>query len=262
MDKQALTNETAALWAIAVEYAPRIAGAIIVLIVGGMIANWLSAIVTRAIDKTKIDPTFRPMLATGFHYLLLGVIGLIVLQQFGVQTASLLAVLGTAGLAIGLALQGTLSNVAAGLVLLLLRPFEVGDQVEVSGQIGTVLGLALFHTNLRTDDGADVLVPNKAVLDGSIRNMSRYPDRVISMTITVSGSADLEKAVAVLTQTLDAQPLVIKTLGRNVSVAVIKGDTNDISVSAWVKNGDYDAARTQFLTSARTALKTSGVDLA
>lgn len=262
MDETAIMADAAAGWKFAVDYAPRVAGALIVLFVGGFAANWLSRLLERKLQTSRIDPTFRPTIAVSFRYLALGLVGLIVLQQFGVQTASLLAVLGTAGLAIGLALQNTLSNVAAGLVLLVLRPFEIGDQVAVSDQSGVVLGLALFHTKLRSDDGVDIVVPNNDVLKNAIRNMSHYPDRIMTATLEVSAAADLKAALATLRETLDAQPLAIKDLPRAVVVDAIAGGSSRLVVTAWVRNEDYMQARTQFLCDARERLHAAGVNLA
>jgi small conductance mechanosensitive channel len=262
MEETAIMAEATAGWKMAVEYAPRLVGALIVLFVGGFAANWLSRLLERKLQTSRIDPTFRPTIALSFHYVALGLVGLIVLQQFGVQTASLLAVLGTAGLAIGLALQNTLSNVAAGLVLLVLRPFEIGDQVAVSDQSGVVLGLALFHTKLRTDDGVDIVVPNNDVLKNAIRNMSHYPDRVMRVSVQVAASADLDAALAILSQTLVAQPLVIASMARSVEVVAITGASSEIAIAAWVRNADYAAARSRFLCEARAKLKAAGLSLA
>jgi Mechanosensitive ion channel/Conserved TM helix len=152
MDPKELAQQTSMLWKLALEYMPPIVGAFIVLFIGWTIANWVRRFVTQALERTKIDATLKPVIASVARYIVLGLTLMVVMQQFGVQTASLLALLGTIGLAIGLALQGTLSNVAAGLMLLFLRPFEVGNHVEAGGAEGVVLGIDLFHTNLRTTD--------------------------------------------------------------------------------------------------------------
>lgn len=262
MDEKTIILESAAAWKLAVDYIPRLVGAAIVLILGGLATNWLSNFIGRSIEKSRIDPTFRPMIATGFRYLSFGLVALIVLQQFGVQTASLLAVLGTAGLAIGLALQNTLSNVAAGLVLLVLRPFEIGDHVAVSDQSGVVLSLALFHTKLRSDEGVDIVVPNNDVLKNPIRNMSHYPDRILTVTLDVAASADLGAALTALRQTIDAQPLVLKELPSTVAVQSIAGGSSSVRVRAWVRNSDHQEARTQFLCAARAKLQAAGISLA
>lgn len=262
MDTTAITEQTSALWKLLLEYGPRVIGALVVLFMGTIIAKWAVAFVIRALTKTKVDVTLRPVIASIARYVILGFTALIVLQQFGVETASLLALLGTIGLAVGLALQGTLSNVAAGLMLLFLRPFEVGDVVEAGGSTGTVLGVDLFHTNLRNNDGVDIVVPNSNILSGTIRNMSHFPERVLTTSVTIAAGADLGRAVTILRDTLDGQALVIAERERNVAVKALSGGGSEISVSAWVKNEDYREARTEYLTAVRAALTRDGIDLA
>lgn len=262
MDTKAITEQTSALWKMALEYGPRVLGALIVLIVGYMLAQWAFGFVHRALSKSKVDVTLRPVIATIVRYVILGFTLLIVLQQFGVETASLLALIGTIGLAVGLALQGTLSNVAAGLMLLFLRPFEVGDIVEAGGSTGTVLGVELFHTNLRTTDGVDIVVPNSNILSGTIRNMSHFPERVLTSTINVAPAADLGAAIVLLRTTLAAQPLAIKDRESSVSVKALSGGASEVVVSVWVKNEDYQDARTQLLTGVRQAFQAKGIELA
>lgn len=262
MNGNAVALETLAIWNMIVEYAPRVLGALIVLVAGFFATNWLTNQIGRALERSKVDATFRPMIATSLRYLAFGLVTLIVLQQFGVQTASLLAVLGTAGLAIGLALQNTLSNVAAGIVLLLLRPFEIGDHVAVSDQSGVVQGLALFHTKLRTDDGIDIVVPNSDVLKNAIRNMSNYPDRILTTTVDVSSAADMRAALAVLRETIDAQALILKELPTSVAVASVSAGSFRVILRGWVANADHHEARSQLLCDARERLKAAGIELA
>lgn len=262
MDTQALTEQTSALWKMALDYGPRVIGALVVLMVGRLLAKWAASFVGHALEKTKVDATLRPVIASIVRYVVLGLTLLIVLQQFGIETASLLALVGTIGLAVGLALQGTLSNVAAGLMLLFLRPFEVGDHVEAGGSTGVVLGIDMFHTNLRTNDGVDIVVPNSNILSGPIRNMSHFPERVLAMSVNVAADAELGKAVSVLAKTLSEQALVIQDRERTVTVKSLTGGASEIVVNAWVKNDDYQEARSQYLTAVRQALGKAKIALA
>jgi small conductance mechanosensitive channel len=262
MNGQELAAQTGALWKLVLEYAPPIVGALIVLFAGRLIANWLYRFVTRALRKTKIDLTLQPVIASVVRYIALGLTVLVVLQQFGVQTASLLAILGTVGLAIGLALQGTLSNVAAGLMLLFLRPFEVGDHVEAGGAEGVVLGIDMFHTNLRTTDGVDIVIPNSNILSGTIRNMSNFPERVIKTNITIALESDPGVAAKLARDVLEAQPQVIKERDRTVAVKQLSGGGSQIAISAWVKNEDYESAMSNVLMDLRERFAREDVKLA
>lgn len=247
MNAQEVANQTSALMRMVMEYGPPLLGALAVLIIGWTIANWLQRFVARALDRTRVDPTLRPLIASVVRYLILGITLMIVLQQFGVQTASLIAVLGTIGLAIGLALQGTLSNVAAGLMLLFLRPFEVGDHVEAGGSEGIVLGIDMFHTNLRTVDGVDIVIPNGSILSGNIKNMSRFPERIIAVTISVAADADLGRAMAALREVVAAQPDLKQSGENNVFVRALPGGGGELALTVWVKNEQFRAARSALL---------------
>jgi small conductance mechanosensitive channel len=261
MNPQELAQQTDMLWKMVLEYAPPVLGALLVLFAGWTIANWLRRFVTGALEKTKIDATLKPVIASVVRYIVLGLTLMVVMQQFGVQTASLLALLGTIGLAIGLALQGTLSNVAAGLMLLFLRPFEVGNHVEAGGAEGIVLGIDLFHTNLRTTDGVDIVIPNASILSGTIKNMSAFPERIISTTFTLPADSEPGKALDLIRASLASQPLLAHERENNVSIKSISGGGAEILISAWVKNEHYRDARTQLLLEIKEQFKKAKIAL-
>jgi small conductance mechanosensitive channel len=247
MDPKELAQQTSIMWKLMLEYAPPIVGALVVLFVGWTIANWVRKFVTRALEKTKIDATLKPVIASVVRYIVLGLTLMVVMQQFGVQTASLLALLGTIGLAIGLALQGTLSNVAAGLMLLFLRPFEVGNHVEAGGAEGVVLGIDLFHTNLRTTDGVDIVIPNGSILSGTIKNMSAFPERIIDSVINLPADTDTGKALNAIRDVIGKQVKIPQDRENSVSIKALPGGGAEIHVAAWVRNEDYQDARTALL---------------
>lgn len=262
MDTKVITEQTSALWKLAIEYGPRVLGGLLILFTGIMLARWAFGFIQRALASSRVDVTLRPVIASIVRYVIFGFTLLIMLQQFGVETASLLALIGTIGLAVGLALQGTLSNVAAGLMLLFLRPYEVGDLVEAGGSTGTVLGVDLFHTNLRTTDGVDIVVPNSNILSNAIRNMSHFPERVLTSTVNIAPAADLGTAIAVLRTALADQPLVIKDRESSVSVKALSGGASEVVVSAWVRNENYQEARSQLLSGVRQVFQAKGIELA
>lgn len=260
MDATTVARETSALFALLMQYGPPIVGAMLVLFVGWTVANWVRSIVAKGLDKTRVDSTLKPLLASIARYIVLGITLIVVMQQFGVQTASLIALIGTIGIAIGLALQGTLSNVAAGLMLLFLRPFEVGDHVEAGGSEGIVLGIDLFHTNLRTVEGVDVVIPNGSILSGSIKNMSGFPERVIASSFTVSGNAVIGEALAMTRAAIEADPRVQKERGVVVSVKALGGGgAPEINFTCWVRNEDYRDARTAILADIKTRFEAAKI---
>ena len=261
MNSNEIVAQTSAVWKLLLEYAPPVIGALIVLLVGRWLASWLFGFTTRALQKTKVDATLQPVIASIVRYIALGLTLLVVLQQFGVQTASLLAILGTIGLAVGLALQGTLSNVAAGLMLLFLRPFEVGDHVEAGGAEGVVLGIDMFHTNLRTTDGVDIVIPNGNILSGTIKNMSNFPERVVETTVNVALDSDPERAAAIVRDVLATESTVIQDRDRTVAVKTLTSGGCELKISAWVRNEDYAGARSNILTGIRARFTSEGVQL-
>jgi len=178
-----------------IEWGMRILGAVAILIAGWVIGNWASK---RVHKLPKLDPMLSTFLGGLLKYSILAVAVVAVLGQFGVQTASLLAVLGAAGLAIGLALQGTLSNVAAGVMLLILRPFNVGDYVEFNGNGGKVKALGLFTTELATPDNIAIYAPNSAIWSAEIYNYSKHPIRRQDIAAGISNNEDIEKALSTI----------------------------------------------------------------
>lgn len=261
MNAQDVASQTSLMLRLVMEYAPPILGALLVLFVGWTLANWLRRFVAAALDKTKIDATLKPVIASVARYIALGATIMVVLQQFGVQTASLLALIGTIGLAIGLALQGTLSNVAAGLMLLFLRPFEVGNHVEAGGAEGVVLGIDLFHTNLRTTDGVDIVIPNASVLSGSIRNMSAFPERVIASSFVVAADSDVTQAIGIARAVISENPKAQKDRDWSVAVKSLQGGAAEVAFSVWVRNEDYRETRSALLAELRRRFSDAGVKL-
>lgn len=262
MDTKDIAEQTSMLWKLMLEYAPPVIGALVVLFAGWTIANWARRLVESALARTKVDATLKPVIASVVRYIVLALTLMVVLQQFGVQTASLVALLGTIGLAIGLALQGTLSNVAAGLMLLFLRPFEVGNHVEAGGAEGIVLGIDLFHTNLRTTDGVDIVIPNSSILSGTIKNMSAFPERIINTTVSLPAGTNAGKALNAIREVLAAQPAIVRETENSVSIKSLAGGGAEIQISAWVRNEDYRDAKTALLLAIKERFAKDKLDMA
>ncbi|MEM6781568.1 MAG: mechanosensitive ion channel family protein, partial [Pseudomonadota bacterium] len=196
-------------------------------------------------------------------YAILAVAIVAVLGQFGVQTASLLAVLGAAGLAIGLALQGTLSNVAAGVMLLILRPFNVGDYIEFAGNGGTIKAVGLFSTELATPDNVAIFAPNSAIWAAEVYNYSKHPIRRQDIAAGVSYSDDLDKALKTIESVLDKNAMILKTDGQKPEVMIENmGESSvDIKIRFWTKSEDYWAAKWEVTKSVKEALDKEGLTI-
>ena len=238
----------------------RLISALLILIAGWVIGNWISK---RIKNVKKLDPMLSSFLGGLGKYAVLAIALVTVLGQFGVQTASLLAVLGAAGLAIGLALQGTLSNVAAGVMLLILRPFNVGDFIEFGGNGGTVKSVGLFSTELSTPGNVAIFAPNSAIWNDEIYNYSRYPVRRQDINAGISYSDDISKALQVVRKVLDDNALILKTEGQmpEVMTSAMGASSVDLIIRFWTKSEDFWKAKWEVTKQVKEALDKEGITI-
>lgn len=257
-------TQTAAHWsdliiAFAATYGLSLAGGLLILAVGWKVAGWAHRIVDSVLSRArKLDATLRHFLASLVRYAILAFTLLAALDRVGIQTASLIAMLGAAGLAIGLALQGTLSNLAAGVMLMLFRPFKVGDHVSVAGHTGTVRGIDLFVTELTADDNVQILLPNTKVWGDAIVNRSHYGTRRVEVTLPVA-STDVDRAIEVAENTIVGDRRFLPEPKPEVVTSDMVGKTVTILVQAWCRNEDYARARVEAIRTLRTAFDAAGL---
>ncbi len=226
------------------QYGLNLVFAILILILGFWIAGRVRKMVLRLCGKSEtIDDTLGAFFSSLARYVVIIFTILAVLDRFGVETASLIAILGAASLAIGLALQGTLSNVAAGVMLLIFRPFKVGEFVDVAGHAGTVKALGLFVTEMATGDNVKIIIPNGQIWGASIKNFSANDTRRVDLVIGISYDDDIDHAMAQLNKILDADSRVLKDPGTTLFVGELGASSVDLGVRAWVNSGDYWAVR-------------------
>jgi small conductance mechanosensitive channel len=213
---------------------------IVILVVGWMAATWAKRGLEAALARVPMDLTLKPLIASLVRYAILILTLLLVVQQFGVQTTSLIAVLGAAGLAIGLALQGTLSNVASGVMLLVLRPFRVGQFVEVAGgRQGTVREIGLFTTLMITRDGVYVSIPNSAIFGAITINYTRERLRRVTFLVPVDWSNDVEAVEKVMVAALAANELVLKEPAPSTVLFELQEYAMVMRARAYVRSPDY-----------------------
>ncbi|MDP3748960.1 MAG: mechanosensitive ion channel family protein [Phenylobacterium sp.] len=229
--------------------------AAIILVVTFWAAGWASRLVRRLIGRVHRDGppdvTLQTFGGSAARYVVV-IVGLIaVLQQVGVQTTSILAVVGAASLAIGLALQGTLSNVAAGVMLLLFRPYRVGDVVEIAGRTGTVKALDLFVTELATPDNIKVVMPNAKVFGDVIVNTSHHPRRRVDAIFRVDTKRDVPALLAGLKARAEANPLVLPDPAPMVEMLGMSETFIEAVVRAWVEREDYAVVKADLMLAAR-----------
>ncbi|TCL04598.1 MULTISPECIES: small-conductance mechanosensitive channel MscS [Sodalis] len=219
-------------------YAVNIVAALVILFAGILIARVISRTINQLMRSRHIDITVADFLSSIIRYGVIIFTVIAALGRVGVQTASVIAVIGAAGLAVGLALQGSLANFAAGVLLVTFRPFRAGEYVDFGGTAGTVLIVQIFSTTLRTYDGLMIVVPNGKILAGNITNFSREPNRLVNLTISVSYDADINTVKSVITDIIKADSRVLKNMGITVGLNNLGASSLDFMVRAWVKSGD------------------------
>ncbi len=220
-------------------YGLKLVVALVIILVGTRIAKWLSAVTRNAMRKKNVDPVLQNVTVSLVYYGLLAFVVIAALGQVGIQTASFVALIGAAGLAIGLALQGSLSNLAAGFLILVFRPFRVGDVVELAGVSGAVEKILIFTTELKTADNKKVIIPNALVIGGTITNFSANDTRRIDLTVGISYGDDIDQAKDILMAVLTADERVLAEPEPVIGVHTLADSSVNIVVRPWVKTPDY-----------------------
>lgn len=245
-----------------VTYGLKAIGALIVLVVGWSVASWISRRVRNLAERQKrIDRTLIPVLVHFVRIALLVVTLIMVLQQFGVEATSLVALIGAAGLAIGLALQGSLSNVAAGVMLLTLRPFEVGEVTELDGQIGIVDEINLMVTKFHTPDNVFMIIPNASIWGNPIKNYTRNPTRRVDLVFGISYDDDVELAMQIIRRAIDEDSRVLATPEPTIVVGELADSSVNIWSRPWVHSSDYWAVRWDLTQKVKQLFDTEGISI-
>ncbi|WP_336748659.1 small-conductance mechanosensitive channel MscS [Pantoea vagans] len=247
--------------ALILSYAVNIVAAIAIIIVGMIIARIISNAVNRLLLARHIDATVADFLSALVRYGVIAFTIIAALGRIGVQTASVIAVLGAAGLAVGLALQGSLSNLAAGVLLVTFRPFRTGEFVDLGGVMGTVLHVQIFSTTLRSGDGKIVVVPNGKIISGNIVNFSREPVRRNEFIIGVAYEADVDEVIALLQQVVEADSRVLKDKGIQIGLNELAASSMNFVVRCWSNSGDLQDVYWDLLKNFKRALDGKGIGI-
>jgi len=238
--EQSIEDVWTMVMALMATYGLSVIGAVVILVVGFVIAGWVRGSVDRGLSKfKKVDETLRSFFSSLAYYAVVIFTVIAVLSQFGVQTTSFIAVLGAAGLAIGLALQGTLSNVAAGVMLLLFRPFKVGDYIEAGGLAGTVKGISLFVTELATPDNVQIIAPNAQLWGSAIKNYSFHPTRRVDIVMGIAYEDEIDKALAAIVDEAKKDSRVSADPAPMAAVTDLGDSSVNFVVRVWCNAADY-----------------------
>lgn len=222
--------------------------AVVILVFGWILAGWAERAVHGALTKLKmVDVMLRDFFASLVRWALLAFTGIAVLEKVGVQTTSLVAVLGAAGLAIGLAMQNTLSNLAAGVMLLLFRPFKMGDGIEAGGLAGTVAQVSLFHTTLVTGENIQVIAPNSSLWNAAIRNLSHFPTRKAEIMVPLRYEADVDDTIARIRALIAADARIAAEPKPGIAITKFGEKAVDVSVTLWCATGQAGGVKSDLM---------------
>ncbi len=247
---------------LAVDYGLDVLGALAILIVGLIVAGWARRGALRALNRVpRVDETLKPVIASIVRYGILVFVLIAVLAQFGVQTTSVIALLGAAGLAIGLALQGTLQNISAGIMLLFLRPFRVGDYIDAEGLSGTVDEIGLFTTHMRTYLGIYLEVPNAKIWNRAILNYSRVTARRLDVVVGISYGDNIDNAQAVLLELMTSDSRVNAEPAPQVLVTELSDSSVNLDLRCWAGADDYWAVLFDLNKAVKQRLDAEGITI-
>jgi len=242
-------------------YGIKIIGAIIILILGRIAAGIGRRAVRRILEKGKVDAAIVGF-AGGLTYILILTFSVLAaLAKFGIQTASFVAVLGAAGFAIGFALQGSLANFAAGVLILVLRPFRMGDFIDAAGVAGTVKEIQLFTTVLATPDNVKIMVPNGKLFGDTIKNYSAFDTRRIDLVIGISYSSDIQKACDILNNMMKEDQRILSHPPPQIALSELADSSVNFVVRPWAKGADYWAVRFDLTRKIKEAFDTNGIEI-
>ncbi len=227
------------LQAIGVEYGVRVVGALIILVIGMWVARAIKKGMVRLLQKRQVDPTLISFVASLLYVGLQAFVVIAALEKLNIKTASFITILGAAGLAIGLALQGSLSNFASGVLMIIFKPLKVDDFVEAGGSVGVVVEIGIFTTILRSPDNKKVIVPNAQVMGGTITNFNANGTRRIEIMASIAYHDDIDEAKAVLNEIIAADERILKEPAPVVAVSEMGDSSVNIVVRPWVEPVNY-----------------------
>ncbi len=242
-------------------YGIKVIGAIIILILGRIAAGIGRKTVKKVLEKTKTDPAVVSFVGSMIYFLILIFAVLAALAKFGIQTASFVAILGAAAFAIGFALQGSLANFAAGVLILVLRPFKVGDYIDGAGVGGTVKDIQLFTTVLATPDNIKIMVPNGKLFGDTIKNFSGFDTRRIDFVIGIGYTSDIQKAYDVLMSLIKEDTRILSDPPTNIAVSELADSSVNFVVRPWVKRSDYWGVKFDLTRKIKEAFDENGIEI-
>ncbi len=242
-------------------YGLKVIAAIAIFLIGRAIAKMLKAGVAKTMQRGKSDPILISFTTNMLYAALLAFVIIAALGQIGIQTTSFIAILGAAGLAVGLALQGSLSNFAAGVLMIIFRPFKQGDFIEGAGVSGVVEEVHIFNTIMRTGDNKTVIIPNGGLMNGNIINYSTKPTRRIDLVIGIGYDDDLKKAKQLLSELMQTEPRILKNPEPTIGLLELGDSSVNFAVRPWVNSADYWGVHFDLLEAIKLRFDQEGISI-
>jgi small conductance mechanosensitive channel len=234
-----MVNLSETLYAWVVLHGPKLILAILTLIIGLWIIKMISKSLGKMMNRRNVDPSLRPFFQSLFSALLKVMLVISVMGMMGIEMTSFIAILGAAGLAVGLALSGTLQNFAGGVILLIFKPFKVGDVIDAQGYLGTVNEIQIFNTILKTPDNKTIIIPNGGLSTGSMTNYSTEPQRRVDWTFGIAYGDNTDQAKACLLELIRADQRILQDPEPFIAVSALTDSSVNFAVRVWVRSEDY-----------------------
>ncbi len=262
MDSEKTSEAIEFLIAYAAEYAIAVVGVIVILVVGFIAAGWVGRTVRKLLNKSsKTDPLISNFVANIARYGVIAFTVIAALDQFGVETTSFVAIMGAAGLAIGLAFQGALGNLAAGVMILAFRPFKQGQFIEGGGVAGTVDSVSLFVTEMHTADNVHIIVPNGSLWNTAIKNFSHHPTRRCDFVLGIGYGSSHAEAMTALRALADADARVMQDPAPQIVVSNLGDSSVDITIRLWCASSDYWGLKFDYTQAMKEKMDEIGVEI-
>ncbi|MCX8650198.1 mechanosensitive ion channel [Gilliamella sp. B2776] len=235
--------------------------AILIFIIGRTIAKFVARQFRKILTNRHVDPTVVKFVSSLSYYAIIVMTLVAVLGQLGVQTASIVAIIGAAGLAVGLALQGSLSNFAAGVILIIFRPFKVGETVIINNQKGIIDSIQIFSTSIVTPTNELVVIPNSQVVGANIINYTRLPERRLDLVVNVGYNSDIQQVYQVLKQAVDKTSNIITNKEPTIRLDQLDASSMNFNVLVWTSNANYGPVKAELLENIKNGLNENGINI-
>ena len=246
---------------IAADFGLRLFYAVLIIFVGRWVVKLLLKIIKSALEKTTVEETVRIFVANLLNTLLMVIIFIAAINQLGIETTTIIAMLGAAGLAIGLALQGSLANFAAGILIVMFRPYKVGDYIEAGSVAGTVLDIQIFSTVLKTPDNKVVVIPNGTIMDSSITNYTGQATRRVDIVASCGYEDDIDKVKEVLKDILDQDDRILAEPESRIAVSELADNSINFIVRPWVNSSDVLSVKYSILEQIKKRFDEEGISI-